>query len=148
MNILLVEDNQSDAFILKEMFAEKSNAPHIDWVTDGHDALNYIYARDRHSMAPRPDLILLDLGLPRISGYDVLKKVKETSSYSNIPIIILTTSCSVLDKTQCQALGADHVMSKPYNLKGYEALVDKLMTEELPRLTTGETAEARNKGVI
>ncbi len=134
MNILLVEDNRSDAMLLKEFFSEKENTPEIHWVTDGHDALDYLYGQNQYAGAERPDVILLDLGLPRISGYDVLREVKKKPPYADIPVIILTTSCSPLDKNQCMALGADRVMSKPQNLKEYESLVDKLMLEELPRL--------------
>ncbi|MDE3059927.1 MAG: response regulator [Pseudomonadota bacterium] len=128
MDILLVEDNKSDAFLLKELFAKKSNAPEIHWVVDGYDALDYVFRRKQYQDAPRPDVILLDLKLPRISGYEVLKQIKSVPGYADIPVVILTTSLNPLDHTQCKALGADICLSKPYGLKDYESMVQRLMS--------------------
>jgi len=134
MNILLIEDNHADAHLLTELMAENPSGPTIHWVTDGYQALDYIYQRGEHHDSPRPDAIMLDLGLPRVNGYEVLKQLKDNPSFASIPIIILTTSRNPLDSTQCNILGADAFLSKPHNLKGFEALADRLITKELPRL--------------
>src|SRR5690606_9449816 len=97
------------------------------WVTNGHDALDYVYSRNDYSGAETPDVILLDLGLPRITGYDVLKQLKQNPAFANIPVLIFSTSCNPLDCSQCEALGADGYISKPNNLKGYEELANKLL---------------------
>lgn len=133
MNILLVEDNEADAYLLMEFF-EKYNVDGIRWVTDGRAALDFVAQKGEYSGSPRPDVILMDLGLPRISGYDALKKLKDDPSYANIPVVVLTTSCNPLDQRQCMDLGANAFFSKPHNLKGYEELTHKLATAELPRL--------------
>lgn len=135
MNILLVEDNPSDMRLLKELFEDRTGAPALDWVTDGHEALDYVFRRGEYENAAKPDAILLDLGLPRISGYDVLKQLKEHHDYSDIPVIILTTSRNPLDRDQCKELGADTFLSKPRSLDGYEALAEQLIALDLPRAT-------------
>lgn len=132
MNILLVEDNQADAYLLTELIKDEPHAPEIHWVTDGHYALDYVYHRGEYiNSTQKPDLILLDLGLPRISGYEVLKSLK-ASTDANIPVIILSTSCDPRDTTQCQTLGAMDYIPKPRNLEGYQVLVQRLMALELP----------------
>ena len=134
MNILLVEDNPADMRMLKDLFEESKKTPSLFWVTDGYEALDYIYQRNEYKGAALPDVILLDLGLPRISGYEVLKELKEQPHLAHIPVVILSTSCNPLDRKQCEAFGADVFFSKPHSLKGYEELVEQLSGLELPRL--------------
>lgn len=142
MQILLVEDNPADMCLLKDLFEETGSDCALQWVTDGYEALDYVYHRNGYDNAKRPDVILLDLGLPRIDGYDVLKELKKTTDYATIPIIILTTSRNPLDRSQCERLGADGFLSKPYNLKGYEQLVQQLVNMEIPRVISRQR-EAR-----
>lgn len=133
MNILLVEDNKADAFLLMEFF-EQHHAPTVDWVADGKDAIDFVAKAGQYANAKRPDVILLDLGLPRISGYEALKQLKQDPAHASIPIVVLTTSCNPLDAEQCKELGANAFFSKPRNLKGYEDLTHQLLDAELPRL--------------
>jgi CheY-like chemotaxis protein len=128
MNILLVEDNNADAFLLTEMFAKQEKAAKIHRVADGYDALDYLFQREQYALAHRPDIILLDLNLPRINGYGVLKELKHNTPLAQIPVVILTTSKDPLDHTQCKALGADICLSKPHGLKGYEEMIHRLMS--------------------
>lgn len=127
MDILLVEDSSADAYLLTEVFTRKENAAEIHWVTDGYHALDYVNQRSAYEHAPRPDIILLDLNLPRINGYEVLKELKETPPLADIPVIILTTSRDPLDHSQCKALGADICLSKPHGLQEYEEMVQKMI---------------------
>jgi two-component system, chemotaxis family, response regulator Rcp1 len=136
MDILLVEDNPSDARMLTELLEEKGNAATMHWVKDGYQALDFV-TKD----ARRPDVILLDLGLPRISGYEVLKKLKDDGGLSDIPVVILTTSRDPLDSEQCLALGADTFISKPFNLKGFEELAGQLMNKIFPRFAKPSGAQ-------
>lgn len=138
MNILLVEDNHADAQLLHELLAERDGAPKLHWVLDGYEALDYVMRRGGHANASKPDMILLDLGLPRISGYEVLKEIKEKPEYSGIPVVILTTSRNPLDREQCAALGADSFLSKPHNLRGYEELADKLISQSFLQNPKGD----------
>ena len=134
MRILLVEDNPSDVRLLKEIMEEQGYKPSIDWVMNGNGALDYIFQRNDYTQAVRPDVVLLDLGLPRISGYEVLKEMKQSPKCANIPVFILTTSYNPLDREQCQALGAAAFLSKPRTFKEYEALVHKLVREVFPHV--------------
>ena len=141
MDILLVEDNSSDAYLLKELFARNQNPPMIHWVVDGYHALDYVFKRREYEEASRPDIIVLDLNLPRINGYEVLKELKTNSPFADIPIIILTTSRNPLDHTQFKALGADICLSKPHGIKDYEELVQRLISWASLRLApTAHTA--------
>lgn len=127
MDILLVEDSSADAYLFKEVVARRKAAPVIHWVVDGHYALDYVFQRRQYQYAERPDMIVLDLNLPRIAGYDVLREIKSNHAYANIPVIILTTSRDPLDHAQCKQLGADICFSKPHALNDYEAMIDKMM---------------------
>jgi CheY-like chemotaxis protein len=94
---------------------------------DGYYALDYVFQRKQYQSAHRPDIILLDLNLPRINGYDVLKQLKDDPVLSTIPVIILTTSRDPLDHTQCKALGADMCLSKPHALKEFDDMIQRLL---------------------
>lgn len=120
MKVLLVEDNPADATLLMELISEKSSMLKINWVTDGKDALDYI-KKDKTQ-----DLVLLDLSLPRVSGYDVLRNIKGVKETKAIPVIILSTSSNPNDIAECRVLGAAGFLSKPHDLDGYEALAGKM----------------------
>lgn len=134
MNLLLVEDNSADAHMLMEFLAEQGGGSTVHRVADGYEALDYVYRRGKYEHAERPDLILLDLGLPRISGYQVLKELKTQRPFASIMIVILTASRNPLDRKQCAALGADSFLSKPHNIQEYEVLAHQLATLGFPRL--------------
>lgn len=134
MYILLIEDNAADVALLKELLPDTRNVE-IQWVDNGAEALDCLYRRGAYRATRRPDLILLDLGLPKIGGYDVLKALKEDTNLSSIPVIVLSTSRNPLDRQETQMLGARMFLSKPQNLEGYEQLVDQLMENDIPRLT-------------
>ena len=131
MKILLVEDNSPDASLLVELLKEEG-VTEVFCAADGYEALDYVYQREPHKNAWRPDVILLDLGLPRISGYAVLFELKKQPQYTNIPVIILTASRKPFDREQCEALGVDSFLYKPHNLKEYEELAHQLATMRFP----------------
>jgi len=132
MKILLVEDDSPDACVLVELLVEQEGVEDIFCVVDGYEALDYVYQREKYKNAWRPDLILLDLGLPRISGYAVLYELKKQPNFATIPVVILTASRNPLDREQCAKLGADCFLSKPHNFKEYEELAHKLATMNFP----------------
>jgi CheY-like chemotaxis protein len=134
MHILLVEDSRDDASLLIDFLAEEQNAPGISWVIDGHEALQYVAQTGKHKEAIRPDVILLDLAMPRLGGYETLKELKKTGPYSDIPVIIITTSYNPVDHKNCLGFGARAFFSKPSNLQGYEDMVQRLTQSEFPRL--------------
>jgi len=143
MDILLVEDNSADAYLLTEVFARKKDAPDIHWVTNGYHALDYVFQRRDYSYTQRPDIILLDLNMPRITGFEVLKELKDDPSLATIPVVILTTSRDPLDHSQCKALGADMCLSKPHALNEFEDMVQRLLnwaSLRLPHVTNERTS--------
>lgn len=102
--ILLIEDNPGDIRLTQEALKESQTEIHLDVVSDGEQALDFLMKRNKYVTATRPHIILLDLNLPRKNGIEVLKEVKVNDSLKRIPIIVLTTS------------DADHDISKAYNL--------------------------------
>nr|WP_233128219.1 MULTISPECIES: response regulator [Maricaulis] len=122
--ILLVEDNSGDEFLVRDAF-ERGRARHeLEVVRDGEAALQRLRGLGEHAEKPVPDLILLDLNLPKIDGRDVLKTVKTDNSLANIPVLVLTTSSSPLDIENCYALHANAYLTKPFDALGYEEIVD------------------------
>lgn len=102
--ILLVEDNPGDIRLTQEALKESNMEIHLDVVSDGEQALDFLLKRNKYVDANRPHIVLLDLNLPKKNGIEVLKEVKANDNLKRIPIIVLTTS------------DADHDISKAYNL--------------------------------
>ena len=131
MNILLVEDNRSDAELLTELLSETGKAPVVHWVADGAEALKFLQRKEGYSDAVRPDLVLLDLGLPRVNGYEVLRTVRNRPELATLMIYVLTTSQNPADRSECETVGADAFISKPRNLKEYDMLVEKIVSGDI-----------------
>lgn len=138
-HILLVEDNPADVNLLEELLEEGRYHVALYCTNNGHDAFDFLNRRDKYRVAPKPDAILLDLGLPRMNGYEVLSRIRKTAHLAEIPVIVLTTSRDPKDKELCLSLGAQDFLSKPYNLEGYELLVDHLASVVLPALCNKPT---------
>src|ERR1041385_1837149 len=92
IEILLVEDNPGDARLAKEALKEARVFNNLNVAKDGEEALEFLHRRGKHEHAPRPDLILLDLNLPRKDGREVLAEIKAHDSIKRIPVVVLTTS--------------------------------------------------------
>ena len=127
LKFLLVEDNQADARLMMQLLASQQNAPAVQWVSDGETALDCLLQRNAYKNEPCPDIMLLDLGLPRLSGYEVLESIQSGMTPCRPPVVVLTTSSSLADKVECFALGAKAFYSKPSDLKGYDDLIVNLM---------------------
>ena len=115
-NILLVEDNPADVEITLEAFRRSSTGNRVYVCRDGEEALDYLFQRGRHARAgsaPRPDLILLDLNLPGISGQEVLQQIKQNEHLKEIPVVVLTTSDRDEDVDRCYGSGANSYLTKP-----------------------------------
>ncbi|MEK7397106.1 MAG: response regulator [Candidatus Poribacteria bacterium] len=115
MDILLVEDNPDHAMLTKKVLEDNKVVNKIYLVEDGEEALDFIYHREKYSNgnAPRPGLILLDVKLPKIDGFAVLKQLKNDSEYKNIPIVMLTTSSRDEEIAKGYADGANSYVTKP-----------------------------------
>ncbi|GAA0900793.1 response regulator [Pseudonocardia zijingensis] len=118
INVLLVEDDPGDVLMTREAFEENLHN-RLDVVTDGAAALDYLRHEGSHADAPRPDLILLDLNLPRRDGREVLQEIKADPSLRHIPVIVLTTSKAEEDVLRSYQLHANAYVTKPVDFEGF-----------------------------
>lgn len=122
-DILLIEDTLSYQDLMRIAF-EENNLPHkLHIVSDGESALKFLWQEKPYINAPRPALILLDLNLPKINGYELLKIIKEEPQFKAIPVIILTSSNAQKDILKSYNLKANCYLNKPYNFKEFINLV-------------------------
>jgi two-component system, chemotaxis family, response regulator Rcp1 len=124
--ILLVDDNPADAGLTCEVLATSERQANIQTVSDGEQALAYLHRTGKFSNAARPDLLILDLNLPRKDGRAVLAEVKADPELNEIPVVVFTTSRSDRDIARCYELGANSYMTKPGNLAQFFSAVRSL----------------------
>jgi CheY-like chemotaxis protein len=123
VDVLLVEDSPGDVRLTREAFRDANAAIILHITTDGVDAMAFLRREGPHASAPRPDLILLDLNLPRMDGRQVLATIKGDESLKTIPTIILTTSDAETDVRLSYQLQANSYLRKPVQLEKFEELV-------------------------
>jgi two-component system, chemotaxis family, response regulator Rcp1 len=138
--VLLVEDSPGDVRLTREAFKEAKAQINLRVASDGTEAMAYLKREGRHAKAPRPDLILLDLNLPKKDGREVLEEIKQCPALMSIPIVILTTSKSEEDILRSYSLHANCYIPKPVTLNGFLTVVKSiedfwLSIVELPRET-------------
>lgn len=123
IEILLVEDSPGDIRLTREALrdAKVQNTLHV--VSDGMEATSFLWRQGIHADAPRPDLILLDLNLPKKSGRDVLEEIKLDPNLKSIPVVILTTSCAEEDILRSYQLHANCYITKPVDLDQFLKVV-------------------------
>jgi len=126
VDILLVEDNEGDIRLMREIFREINPTTRLHVVTDGAEAMDFLLYQGRHLNAHRPDLILLDLNLPKLHGRDVLARVKANPHLRTIPVIVLTSSLEELDVVSSYQLMVNSYLRKPSDLGEFEALIKSL----------------------
>ena len=126
VEILLVEDNPGDARLAREGLSECKIHNNLNVVDDGVKALNFLRRQGDYADAPRPDLILLDLNLPKKDGRDVLREIKEDQSLRLIPVVVLTTSKAEEDIVKSYSLHANCYVSKPLGLQQFMEVVQSI----------------------
>lgn len=119
LNILLVEDSPSDIRLTREALRQSSVPIYLEVVHDGEAALAYLFQQTPYADAVRPDLILLDLNLPRKSGRQVLQAIKENSDLRMIPVLVLTTSGNPNEVLMAYQLHANSYIQKPLDLNQF-----------------------------
>lgn len=139
INILLVEDNPADIRLIKEVFKDTNSNNEIFVVKDGVNVLDFLNRKSKFENVPKPDIILLDLNLPRKDGREVLKEIKENDKFKHIPIVVLTTSSSKEDVIKTYGNHANCYITKPVDfdrfLKVIKSIEDFwLKIIELPQL--------------
>jgi two-component system, chemotaxis family, response regulator Rcp1 len=126
IEILLVEDSPSDAALTKEALEAGKIANHLSHVVDGVEAMDYLRQKGRFAKATRPDLMMLDLNLPRKDGREVLRELKNDPSLKAIPVIVLTTSRSDKDILQSYQLNANCYITKPVDFQHFIDVVKSI----------------------
>lgn len=123
VKILLVEDNEGDIRLTREALKEGKVHNDLYITRDGIDALKFLNKHERYKDVPRPDLILLDLNLPKMDGRELLEKIKEDASLRRIPVVILTTSEDEADIIRSYELHANCYITKPVNMEQFIGVV-------------------------
>jgi len=129
IEILLVEDNPTDAELTMRALKKKNIANKIHWVKDGAAALEYVFCTGEYSdreINHIPKVILLDLKLPKVSGTEVLKKIKADERTKHIPVVVLTSSKEEPDVKTCYDLGVNSYIVKPVEFEGFAEAVQEL----------------------
>ena len=126
IDVLLVEDSPGDVRLTREALRDANRAIHLHVAFDGIEAMSFLKREGPHARAPRPDLILLDLNLPKMDGREVLAQIKADEGLRLIPTIILTTSEAEADITKSYQLRANCFLSKPVQLDAFENLVKSI----------------------
>jgi CheY-like chemotaxis protein len=123
LEVLLIEDNPGDVRLTRETLCSGKRSIHLHVATDGVEAMEFLRQKEGKVGVPRPDLILLDLNLPRMDGHEVLAQIKGDYSLKTIPTIILTTSDAKADIAESYQLHANCYLTKPVQLGAFNCLV-------------------------
>jgi len=126
IEVLLVEDSPGDVRLTQEAFRDANRDIRLHVASDGVEAMAFLRQQGAHKDAPRPDLILLDLNLPKMDGREVLAHIKEDESLKTIPTVILTTSEAEVDILKSYELQANAYLTKPVQLGEFELLVKSI----------------------
>jgi two-component system, chemotaxis family, response regulator Rcp1 len=127
IDILLVEDSPSDVLLTREALRDARIANDLSVARDGEEAMEYLRQEGEHAGKPRPDIVILDLNLPRMDGREVLREIKGDDSLRRIPVIILTTSSSDRDIGECYDSHANCFLTKPID---FEEFIDVVRSME------------------
>ncbi len=126
IDILLVEDNPGDVDLTKEALAGAKVANRLHVAEDGEEALDFLFRRGKFTGVPRPDLILLDLNLPKRDGREVLEAIKADEELTEIPIVVLTTSEADEDVVRAYRLHANCYITKPVSFKRFLTVIQAI----------------------
>jgi CheY-like chemotaxis protein len=126
VEILLVEDNPGDVRLTREALREGKVYNNLHWAKDGVEALEFLRQQGRYANAPRPDIILLDLNLPRKDGREVLEEIKSDEVLKRIPVVVLTTSKAEEDVLRTYNLHANCYVTKPVDLEKFMVVVKSI----------------------
>ena len=123
VEILLVEDNEDDIVIIQEVFADMKLATIVNTVRDGEEALAYLGRQGKYKVAHMPDLVLLDINMPKKNGFEVLEEMKKDPRWQSLPVIMLTTSHREEDIVRSYEKGACSYMHKLVDLDQFKHLI-------------------------
>jgi CheY-like chemotaxis protein len=126
ISVLLVDDDAGDVLLVREAFEDHKVGNVLSVVSDGVEAMQYVRGEGEHADAVRPDLILLDLNLPRKSGIEVLADIKSDPHLSTIPVVVLTTSEAEEDIVRAYKLHANAYITKPVDFEQFSQIVHQI----------------------
>jgi CheY-like chemotaxis protein len=126
VEILLVEDNRADALLMEEALRESAFPNNLSVVRNGEEAMEYLYRRGQFEQSSRPDLIMLDLNLPKKDGREVLAEIKNDQHLRAIPVVVITTSRSEEDIRKSYNLHANCYITKPVRLNAFFEVIRKI----------------------
>ena len=126
IEVLLVEDDPGDVLMIREAFAENKLRNHLTVASDGEQASDILHRRGDYSQAPRPDIVLLDLNLPRKDGRELLTEIKADADLRTIPVVILTTSAAEEDILRSYQLHANAYVTKPVDFDRFIEVVRQI----------------------
>ena len=127
IDILVVEDNPGDARLIEEVLRFNKNNYCLHLVEDGVEAMGFLHKEGKYSNSPRPDLILLDLNLPKKDGREVLAEIKSDLSFRMIPVVIMTTSQAEEDIIKAYSLHANCFVTKPLELDQFNKTIKSIV---------------------
>lgn len=133
--VLLVDDSPADLDLTREGLSRTRHAFHVSSVNDGAEAMSFLRKEGKYERAPQPDLIVLDLNLPRKDGREVLCELKRDNSLTSIPVVIFSTSLASADVNHSYSYGANCYLHKPGNFLDYTAAVESMAEFWLGRVT-------------
>ncbi|TAN65938.1 MAG: response regulator [Methylobacter sp.] len=126
VEILLLEDEPSDAYLVKMALKEGRVLAHLHHVVDGREGLDFLNKTEKYADAPRPDLIFLDLNMPRMSGCEFLVAIKADERFKAIPVVVLTTSDVEKDVVRSYQLGATSYITKPVDMPQFIKAIQQI----------------------
>jgi len=126
IEVLLVEDDPGDELMTREAFEDNKIGNRLHVARDGEEALDFLYRRGVHSEAPRVDLVLLDLNLPKYDGRQVLERIRADPDLTHLPVVVLTTSSSEEDILRSYKLHANAYVTKPVDVNQFIAAVRQI----------------------
>jgi chemotaxis family two-component system response regulator Rcp1 len=142
IEILLVEGNSGDARLMREVLLGINNSIHLHVASDGVEAMAFLNREGDYVRAPRPDLILLDLNMPKLDGREVLTRIKADAKLKTIPVIVLTASQAEMDVVKSYQLHASCYLGKTNELNEFEQLINSINHFWLKRVSLpGKTAK-------
>jgi CheY-like chemotaxis protein len=133
IQILLVEDNDADARLVKETLKDSKINSTMHRAEDGEEALDFLGKRGKYTKVPTPDLVLLDLNLPKVNGMEVLKTIKTNEATKMIPVVVLSMSKSEKDIEESYRLNANYYVSKSLNLNEFMEVFEMILITWLNR---------------
>jgi CheY-like chemotaxis protein len=126
IDVLLIEDDPGDVLITREAFEHNKIENNLHVATDGEEGLDYLYRRGQYENAPRPDLVLLDLNLPKYDGRQLLDTIQSDPDLCHIPVVVLTTSAAEEDVLHSYKLHANAYVTKPVDLDQFMKAVRQI----------------------